>query len=298
MEVGIPFQVLGDRDRYPYELVLCGARPGPVATTGGFPVVAAAGLEALRDADTVIVPAYREHGRALDDAVLDELRAAHARGARLVSICAGAFALAQAGLLDDHRATTHWMHTAELAATYPRVEVDPDVLFVDEGDVLTSAGVASGIDVCLHLLRVDHGAAAANDVARHIVAAPHRDGGQSQFVPRIDAVERQTSLAATRAWAVGRIDEPLTVADLARHARVSQRTLTRVFVADTGLSPLRWLNAARVDRARELLETTTWGVDRVAGSCGLGTAANLRLHLRRVLGVSPSEYRATFARAA
>ncbi|GAA4853148.1 helix-turn-helix domain-containing protein [Luteimicrobium xylanilyticum] len=294
MEVGIPFQVL-QRRSYPYEVELCGERPGPVPTTGGFPLLAGAGLEALDRADTIVVPAFHEVDRPLAPPVLDALRAAHARGARLVSICVGAFALAQAGLLDGRVATTHWQHADRLARTYPRVTVDPDVLYVDDGDVVTAAGVASGIDVCLHLLRTDHGAAAANEVARSIVAAPHRDGGQAQFVPRADEPARQDVLAATRAWALGRLDEPLTVADLARHAHVSVRTLARAFATETGLSPLRWLTTARVDRARELLETTDWGVDRVAQAAGLGTPANLRLHLRRTLGVSPSEYRATFS---
>jgi len=296
MEVGIPFQVL-QRRRYPYDVELCGERPGPVPTTGGFPVHAGAGLEALARADTVVVPAFNEVDRPLPADVLDALVAAHDRGARLVSICVGAFALAQAGLLDGRTATTHWQYTDLLARRYPRVTVDPDVLYVDEGDVLTSAGVASGIDACLQLVRTDHGAAAANEVARALVAAPHRDGGQAQFVPRSDEPAQQNALAATRAWALERLDEPLTLADLARHAHVSVRTLARVFVAETGLPPLRWLSTARVDRARELLETTDWGVDRVAQAAGLGTPANLRLHLRRALGVSPSEYRATFSQA-
>ncbi|PJI94414.1 GlxA family transcriptional regulator [Luteimicrobium subarcticum] len=295
MEVGMPFQVLADRDQAPYDVSLCGARPGPVATTGGFPLVAPAGLEALATADTVIVPASRPHGRPLAPEVLTALRDAHARGARVASICVGAFALAQAGLLDGRRATTHWLHAPELAARFPAVEVDPDVLYVDEGDVVTSAGMAAGIDLCLHLVRTDHGAAVANEVARLVVAAPHRDGGQAQFVPRSPEPERQTALAATRAWALARLDAPLTVADLARHARLSERTLTRAFTAETGTSPLRWLTTARVDRARALLETTALPFDVVAARCGLGTAMNLRLHLRRAIGVTPSEYRATFA---
>lgn len=291
----MPFQVLGARGGAAYDVVLCARRPGPVATSGGFDVVAPYGLEALATADTVVVPAFRPHDRELDADVLDALRAAHRRGARIASICTGAFALAQAGLLDGRRATTHWGHAAQLAATYPDVEVDPDVLFVDEGDVVTGAGIAAGIDVCLHLIRVDHGAAVANRVARLVVAAPHRDGGQAQFIPRDEEPPRQAGLAATRAWALTRLGTPLTVAELARHAHTSERTFARAFVAETGESPLRWLNAARIHRARELLETTEWGADRVAAECGLGTAANLRLHFRRAVGVSPSEYRRTFA---
>jgi transcriptional regulator GlxA family with amidase domain len=301
MEVGMPFQIFTGHGDLGYALTLCSERPGPVPTTGGYPVVAQAGLEALDVADTVVVPAFRSHDRAVPAAVLDAVRRAHARGARIVSICAGAFLLAEAGLLDGRRATTHWRHTAELARRYPLVDVDADVLFVDEGKVVTSAGVAAGIDVCLHLLRTDRGAAVANRVARDIVAPPHRDGGQAQYIERPAERDRSGSgsgsLAATRAWALARLDEPLTVTDLARHASTSERTFARAFVAETGTTPLRWLVTARVDRARELLETCDWGLDRIAAASGLGTATNLRLHLRRAVGVSPSEYRRTFARA-
>ncbi|GIG22952.1 AraC family transcriptional regulator [Cellulomonas chitinilytica] len=297
MEVGMPFQIFTGHGDLGYTLTLCSERPGPVPTTGGYPVVAQAGLEALDTADTVLVPAFRPHDRVVSDEVLDAVRRAHARGARVVSICAGAFLLAQAGLLDGRRATTHWLHTAELARRFPRVRVDPDVLFVDEGSVVTSAGVAAGIDLCLHLLRTDRGAAVANRVARDIVAPPHRDGGQAQYIARPLEPDRPGSLAATRAWALRRLDEPLTVTDLARHACTSERTFARAFVAETGTTPLRWLVTARLDRARELLETSDWGLDRVAAASGLGTATNLRLHLRRAVGVSPSEYRRTFARA-
>ncbi|GEL94026.1 GlxA family transcriptional regulator [Cellulomonas composti] len=294
MEVGMPFQILTSRTADRYRVTLCGRVRGPVPTSGGYAVVATAGLEALATADTIVVPASERTHEPPPDDVLDALRAAHARGARLVSICVGAFVLAAAGLLDGRRATTHWAHAERLAATFPRVLVDPDVLFVDEGDVITSAGVASGIDVCLHLLRTDHGAAVANEVARAIVAPPHRDGGQAQYIARAVPEPAATSLATTRQWAMDRLGEPLVVADLARHARVSERTLARAFAAETGSSPLRWLTAARVDRARELLERTTWGTDRIAAECGLGTAANMRLHFHRRVGVSPSEYRRTF----
>jgi transcriptional regulator GlxA family with amidase domain len=297
MEVGMPFQIFTAHGDLGYTLTLCSERPGPVLTTGGYPVVAQAGLEALETADTVVVPAYRPHDRAVPETVLEAVRRAHARGARVVSICAGAFLLAEAGLLDGRRATTHWLHTAELARRFPRVDVDPDVLFVDEGSVVTSAGVASGIDVCLHVLRRDRGATVANRIARAIVAPPHRDGGQAQFIARPVEPDRPGSLAATRAWALERLAEPLTVTDLARHACTSERTFARAFVAETGTTPLRWLVTARLDRARELLETTGWGLDRVADASGLGTATNLRIHLRRAVGVSPSEYRRTFARA-
>jgi transcriptional regulator GlxA family with amidase domain len=294
MEVGMPFQTLGALPDQPYDLVLCGERSGPVPTTGGFPVVASAGLEALQTADTVVVPAFRSPGRLPAPAVLDALRDAHARGARMVSICVGAFALAAAGILDGRRATTHWAYADELAARYPAIDVDPGVLFVDEGSVVTSAGVVSGIDLCLHLVRVDLGAHVANELARQIVAAPHRDGGQAQFIERPAPLGRRTSLAPTRAWALDHLHEPLTVATLARHAHLSERTFARAFVAETGTSPLQWLTTARVDRARQLLETGDWGVDRISAACGLGTAANLRTHFRRAVGVSPSDYRRSF----
>ena len=296
MEVGMPFQIFEDGPDLGYDVNLCGRRRGPVATTGGFTVQAVGDLTTVRGADTVIVPAFRAPDRMPHHDVLEALRDAHAAGSRIVSICTGAFALAAAGLLDGRRATTHWRHATELAERYPAVVVDPDVLFVDEGSIVTSAGVASGIDVCLHLLRVDHGASTANRVARSIVAAPHRDGGQAQYIPRDEPPQVAATLAATRSWALGRLTDPITVATLARHACTSERTFARVFAAETGTTPLRWLNAARVDRARELLETTDWSIDRVSAECGLGTAANLRTHFRRILSVAPADYRRTFAR--
>jgi transcriptional regulator GlxA family with amidase domain len=295
MEIGMPFQIFDHLDR-DYETLLCGRRPGPVDTTSGWSVNATHGLDAVMCADTVIVPAFRNAPHGTPDDVVEALREAHRRGARMVSICTGAFALAAAGLLDGRRATTHWRYTDALASRHPLVTVDPDVLYVDEGDVITSAGVASGIDVCLHILRLDHGSAVANAVARDIVAAPHRDGGQAQFIDRPAASDPgDAGLAATMAWALARLDRPLTVGDLAAHAHTSARTFARAFVAETGTTPLKWLTAARVDRARELLETTGLGVDGIAEDCGLGTAANLRLHFRRATGVSPSDYRRTFA---
>lgn len=298
MEIGMPFQIFDHLD-LPYEVVLCGLAPGPVETTGGWSVNATHGLEAVTAAGTVIVPAFRDALGKVPSEVVEALRVAHHRGARMVSICTGAFALAAAGLFDGRRATTHWQYTDALAERYPLVTVDPDVLYVDEGDVISSAGVASGIDVCLHILRLDHGAAIANAVAREIVAAPHRDGGQAQFIERrlrdgMSGVSA-SELAATRDWAMANLDRPLTVTDLAAHAHASARTFARRFTAETGTTPLKWLNAARVDRARELLETTALGIDRVSELCGLGTPANFRTHFRRVTGVSPSDYRRAFS---
>ncbi|MDR2997929.1 MAG: helix-turn-helix domain-containing protein [Microbacterium sp.] len=292
-EVGIPFQIF-DREGLPYDVVLCARQAGPVDTMNGWQLIAPRGLDALEAADTVIVPAFRDVDSIPDD-VADALRQAHSRGARMVSICAGAFALANAGLLDGRRATTHWVHAARLARQHPEIVVDPDALYVDEGDVVTSAGVSSGIDLCLHLLRQDHGAAVANAIARDIVAAPRREGGQAQFIPRpASAGNEPSNLAPTLEWALARLELPLTVADLARQARMSSRTFARVFVAATGATPLKWLNAARVDRAREMLETSDLSVDQLASLCGFGTPTNLRTHFRQITGTTPSAYRRTF----
>jgi transcriptional regulator GlxA family with amidase domain len=295
LDVAIPAQVFGCLATLPYGVTLAARRPGPVSTTSGFAVVAGDGLDALARADTVVVPGYAPHAAPADE-VLDALVAAHERGARVMSICVGAFALAAAGLLDGRRATTHWAHAAELAAAYPRVDVDPGVLYVDEGSILTSAGVAAGIDLCLHVIRSDLGSAVATEVARNIVVAPHRDGGQAQYLDAPVPGPSGHSLAATREWALSRLHEPLTVADLARHAHVSTRTLARRWQEETGTSPLRWLLVHRVQRARHLLETdAVMSMAEVARRCGLGTADNLRSHFRRVTGTSPQAYRQAFA---
>jgi transcriptional regulator GlxA family with amidase domain len=296
LDLGIPAQVFIAVPGRPYEVTLCGISGRPVATSAGFEVTVAAGLEAVRRADTVVVPGYAPHLRKVPGPVLDALAGAHAAGRRLVSICTGAFALAAAGVLDGRRATTHWLYADELAARHPGVSVDPRVLYVDEGQVLTSAGVAAGIDLCLHLVRRDLGARTANQVARTLVSAPHRDGGQAQYIRRPLAVEAGGStLAPTREWALARLHEQLTVPQLAARAHMAPRTFARHFVAETGTTPLRWLLAARLDRARELLESTGLGIDQVAQRCGLGSPANLRLHFRRALGTTPTAYRAAFA---
>jgi transcriptional regulator GlxA family with amidase domain len=227
--------------------------------------------------------------------VLEALRRAADRGKRLVSICTGAFALAAAGVLDGRRATTHWRHAAELAARYPAVKVEPDVLYVDAGPVLTSAGVASGIDLCLHIVRLDHGAKVANRIARRVVVSPHRDGGQAQYIERPVASPLTGSLEPTRAWALERLDTPLTIRELARHAHVSERTFARRFVAETGVTPLQWLLRERVLTAREMLETTQASVEEIAGRCGFGTTASLRAHFRRQQATTPTAYRNAFA---
>lgn len=294
MEVSMPFLIFG-QPGLPYELMLCGATAGPIQTDNGWQLIATHGLEAVRTADTVIVPAFRGFLDGAPGDVGAALAQAHQRGGRVASICTGAFALASAGLLDGRHATTHWRHASDLARLCPSAVVDTDLLYVDTGDIITSAGVASGIDLCLHLLRRDHGAAVTNTVAREIVAAPHRDGGQAQYIVRTPTPTVRTPLGLTLEWALTRLDEPLTVADLAAHAHLSPRTFARSFLAETGTTPIKWLNAARVARARELLETSDAGVDHITRICGLGTPANLRQHFRRATGVTPSEYRKTFA---
>jgi transcriptional regulator GlxA family with amidase domain len=280
-----------------YRVEPCTPVPGLVPTTSGFPLHVEHGLEALERADMLIVPGLDPAAWPPDPAVLDALRAAHARGARAASICTGAFVLAAAGLLDGRPATTHWRYAARLAELYPAVRVEPDVLYVDDGDVLTSAGVAAGIDLCLHLVRRDRGAAAANAVARQTVVAPHRSGGQAQFIERPVPTDDGGSLEATRAWALERLEQPLTVAQLARHACCSERTFMRRFQAEVGTTPLRWLHAQRVDHARRLLEQSDLPVELVAQRCGFGSAAVLRQHFRRATASTPTAYRRTFAGA-
>ena len=292
-DLATPFQLL----RRDYELTLCAPQPGEIPTTSGFPLVAHRGLDALAEADTVLVPGFdpRPHGWPPPQQPLQALRAAHARGARIASICTGAFALGAAGLLDGRRVTTHWRAAPRLAELFPRAIVDPDVLYVDEGDLLTSAGVAAGIDLCLHLIRKDHGAEAANHAARQTVVAPHRAGGQAQFIERAVPPRDDGSLEATRAYALDRLDQALTVKQLARHAHTSERTFARRFREETGTTPLRWLHAQRIDHARRLLETSDLSVETVAHRCGFGSAAILRQHFRRATATTPTGYRRTFA---
>jgi transcriptional regulator GlxA family with amidase domain len=292
-DLSTPAQIFGNEPGR-YAFTACGVRAGSVRTTTGFAVDVPRGLDALAEADTVLVPGLRPAHWPPPDAVLDALCAAHARGARVASICTGAFVLAHAGLLDGRRATTHWAHAQQLAERYPAVTVDPEVLYVDGGDVLTSAGVAAGIDLCLHLVRRDHGAEVANAAARRIVVAPHRDGGQAQFI-RAPLPARDGSLAATRAWALERLHAPLTVKDLAAHACVSERTLARRWTAETGVPVHRWLLAQRVDAARAALETGDATVEEVARATGFGTAANLRKHFRRRVATTPTAYRRAFS---
>jgi transcriptional regulator GlxA family with amidase domain len=278
-----------------YRLRICGAHPGPISAGVPFQVVAPHGLEGLRTADTVVVPPINHSEPPMSEAVLDELRRAHQRGARLVSLCTGAFVLAAAGVLDGKLATTHWRHSQRLAAQYPRVRVDRDVLYVDEGDVLTSAGSAASMDLCLHIVRCDFGAEIANRLARRCVVAPHRDGGQAQFVEEpFTAVAAGDPFADTLSWAQEHLDEPMAVEDLARRSAMSPRSFARRFRAATGTSPHRWLISQRVLLAQRLLEATDLSIDEVAWRCGLGTSANLRLHFSSLVRSSPAAYRRAF----
>lgn len=303
-DLAVPVQVfayprpdLGERR---YETAVCAMRPGRVETSTGLGLIAPHGLGLLRRAHTIIVPGVDDLDRPIAPAVTRALRSAHARGARLMSICTGAFALAEAGLLDGKRATTHWMDAPALQARYPRVRVDSNVLYVDEGSVLTSAGIAAGIDLCLHVVRLDHGAAVASAVARRLVVPPHRSGGQAQYIPSPigetapgDGPDR---LEATRAWVQKRLADPsLTVSAMARHAGMPVRTFARHFANESGTSPLRWLVRQRVLAAQRLLEFGDAGVDRIAGHCGFGSAASLRMHFKREVGTSPVAYRRAFS---
>lgn len=295
LDVGIPAEVFHPETGFGYEVSVCGVAAGTVPSHGSFGYAVPRGLDALADADTIIVPGYAPAGRPIPVQVCDALRSAASRGARIASICYGAFALAEAGLLDGLRATTHWDAADTLAARYPQIAVEPNVLYIDQGSILTSAGAAAGLDLCLHIVRCDLGVSAANEIARGLVTAPYRTGGQAQYLPKTSSTADGDTLAETREWAMARLDQPLTIAGLAAHARMSPRTFLRRFAEETGSTPLQWILRARVDTARELLESSKLSVDRIAEQVGLGTGSNLRLHFRRLLDVSPSEYRATFA---
>ncbi|HEY3472539.1 MAG TPA: helix-turn-helix domain-containing protein [Amycolatopsis sp.] len=288
-ELTIATEVFGENPRY--DFAVCGRE---AVRVGRFLLEPDAGLDRLAGADTVLVPGWADVDADPPADLVDAVRAAHARGARVASLCTGAFVLAAAGLLDGLRATTHWAHTDVLAARYPRVTVDPDVLYVDNGRVLTSAGKAAAMDLCLHLVRTDHGPSAANAVARRLVVPPHRAGGQAQFVTTPVPTRDDHPLAALLPWITARLDQPLTVEDLARQANLSSRHLGRHFRAVTGTTPLRWLLTQRIRRAQELLETTDAGVEVIAESVGMGTATTLRRHFNRAVGVPPDTYRRTF----
>ncbi|ATW49106.1 GlxA family transcriptional regulator [Streptomyces xantholiticus] len=304
-ELGIPHRIFGrakDADgRHPYEIITCGLTAGPVRTDADFAVSVEHGPEVLATADTVVVPASYELGPVYEEGRLtDELAAALAYirpGTRMVSICTGGYVLAAAGYLDGRPATTHWSSADHFQRLFPSVKVDADVLFIDDGDVLTSAGVAAGLDLCLHIVRRDHGAAVANEVARRTVVPPHRDGGQAQYIHRPVPEPQVATTTAARAWALGRLHEPLQLRDLADQESMSVRTFTRRFREEVGISPGQWLTQQRVERARHLLESTDLSVDQVARDAGFGTAQSMRQHLQAALGVPPTVYRRTFRAA-
>jgi transcriptional regulator GlxA family with amidase domain len=295
-ELGVACDVFGDAHGGPplYTLSVCAAVPS-VTTDAGFSIQVPLGLEAMATAQTVVVPPT-ELAEQVPQAVLVALQDARSRGARLVSLCTGAFLLAAAGLLDGHAATTHWAECAELARRYPRVHVDPKVLYVDEGDLLTSAGSAASIDLCLHVVRRDFGAEVATRFARDLVVPPHRDGGQAQYIdapmPEHDA---NVLFAGTIGWMQAHLDEDVTISDLATRAAMSPRTFARRFAASTGTTPYQWIARERVRLAQRLLETTDLPIDAIARQSGLGSAANLRKQFGRALATSPHAYRRTFS---
>jgi len=278
-----------------YRFSVCSIDRGPLRATGGVRVVSTGGLSTLRDAGTIVIPGWRDPDEVPPKPLLDALVRAHARGARLMSICSGVFVLAAAGLLDGKRATTHWHYVDKLRARYPRIEVEPDVLYIDEGSVLTSAGSAAGIDLCLHVVRRDFGAEIANQVARRLVVSPHRDGGQSQYVQAPIRGEAPAGLAPVIDWAMKRLNTPIAIADLARRAKMSERTFARRFVEETGTTPHRWLTHQRLIAAQRRLETTDDSIDDVALAAGFETEETLRHHFRRAFGTTPTSYRRRFA---
>ncbi|MFD5327139.1 GlxA family transcriptional regulator [Streptomyces sp. NPDC127092] len=304
-ELGIPHRIFGrakDPEGRPlYETVTCATAAGPVQTDADFAVHVEHGPEVLATADTVVVPASYELGPVYEEGRLTaELAAALAYvrpGTRLVSICTGGYVLAAAGYLDGRPATTHWASADHFQRLFPKVRVDADVLFVDDGDVLTSAGVAAGIDLCLHIVRRDHGTAVANEVARRTVVPPHRDGGQAQYIARPLPDPGTSTTTAARAWALAHLHEPIQLRDLAVRESMSVRTFTRRFREEVGVSPGQWLTQQRVERARHLLESTDLPVDQIAHDAGFGTAQSLRTHLQAAIGVTPTAYRRTFRAA-
>jgi AraC family transcriptional regulator, transcriptional activator FtrA len=298
-ELGVACEIFGD-DRWVapgdpwYRLFICAENSGPLTSDSGFQIFVPYGLEALKKVDTVIVaPTYRP--AAVPDSVFDALREAHARGCRMLSLCGGAFILAEAGLLDGRRAATHWAECGELARRFPELSVDPSVLFVDDGDILTGAGSAAGIDLCLHIVRQDYGSEVATQLARQLVVPPQRDGGQAQYIdaplPSLDDLDM---LSETVTWMQGHLDEQLSVEDLAARAAVSPRTFARRFQATTGTTPHRWLQAQRVKFAQRLLETTDLPIELVAVKSGFSTAGNLRKHFGRMVRTSPQAHRQAF----
>ncbi|WP_371596838.1 GlxA family transcriptional regulator [Streptomyces sp. NBC_00564] len=294
LDLGIPTQIFNPRAMTHYELTVCGPSRDDVITSAGFTLGVTEALAPIAFADTIVVPGFDTYRQPVAPDVVEALRAASNRGSRVASICTGAFALAAADLLTGRTVTTNWASAGDLEELYPDVRVDRDVLYIDDDLVLTSAGGSAGIDLCLHIVRNDLGAAVANAIARDLVAAPHRDGTQSQFISRALPEEPSQSLNATRAWALHHLSEPLSLDDLARHAQVSTRTLIRMWRQETGSSPHQWLVTARLNNARELLEATDLSVGRIAARSGLGSGSSMRARFGDALGITPTEYRRGF----
>ncbi len=297
-ELGVASDIFGPNDLTPdddwYRLAICAPTPGPVTVDAGLRVSALHGLEMIRRADTVVVPPT-DRLEQVPPAVFEALRRAHKRGSRIVSLCTGAFVLAEAGLLNGRRATTHWSECDELARLHPDISVDPGVLYVDEGDILTSAGSAASIDLCLHVVRQDYGTEIATRLARDLVVPPQRDGGQAQFIDMpLPSLEDSNLFADTVAWVQAHLNEPLTVNDLAARSAMSPRTFARQFLAATGTTPHQWLQAQRVHLAQRLLETSDLSIELVAESSGFCTAGNLRKHFTRIIRTNPQAYRRAF----
>ena len=288
-DLSIPAQVFGhDAERDRYSFTICAERPGDIPTSTGFSIGVRHGLEALEHADTVVVPGFHPHV-APPDYASEALRRAADRGTRIASVCIGAFALATAGLLDGRVATTHWQYADDFRRLHPHVSLNPDILYADEGQILTSAGISAGIDLCLYLVRLDYGANAAADVARRMVVAVHRTGGQAQYSQR--PLPAGGGLGDTLEWAITQMQRPLTVDSLAHRAGMSRRTFVRRFAEQVGATPMRWLVGQRVLEAQRLLEATALDVDDIADRCGFGSAAVLRVHLAREVGMTPTAYR-------
>ena len=299
-EFGVACEAFGlDRsdDGVPnFDFRVVAPRPGAVASKLGFSVNVEDDLSFAYEADLVVVcPLPRDRWGDVDPLILDAVRAAHDRGAWVLSVCSGSFILAASGILDGRRATTHWMYADVMAEMYPRIEVDPDVLFVQDGRIITSAGTAAGLDACLHLLRQEIGAELTNRVARRMVVPPQRDGGQAQFIDRPLPLVQSDSLALVTDWAMENLREELSVEQLAQRAHMSPRTFARRFKAEHGATPAAWLARQRVIQAQRMLERTDLGLDRIAAECGFGSAAVLRQNFARVLGTTPTAYRATFS---
>ncbi|MGX6600548.1 transcriptional regulator FtrA [Micromonosporaceae bacterium Da 78-11] len=300
-ETGIVSEVFGlprpEFDVPWYELTICAETPGPVRVVGGADLHTTHGLDEFAAADTLIVPGVADVHADPSPRLIAALRQAHRRGARIVSICSGAFALAGAGLLDGRRATTHWRYAETLRRRHPAVDVDPDVLYLDDGDVLTSAGSAAGLDLCVHLVRRDHGPTIANAVARRLVVQPHRDGGQAQFIETpVAAGPDDDRVARSMDWALAHLTQPITVDLLARRAHMSTRTYLRHFARSTGTTPIRWLITQRIQASLPLLETTDAGIDQIAAAAGFETAVTYRHHFTAAMRTSPSAYRRSFRR--